>query len=86
MKLIPVSDEQLLLERGVGLEWELDRARRDIARLEKERTEIIEHCIRHGIFEADEYALISRCSPDGNTREHYFIRREERQDGGPGGV
>lgn len=85
MKLIPVSEERLLLERGYSLEWAIDRERRKIAQREKERLEIIEHCVRNGIFKADEYALVSRPTSNEVGQDYYFVRRTEEADGEPSG-
>ena len=83
LKLIPVSEEHLLLERGCGLEWELDRARREIARIEKERADIIDHCVRNGIFRVSEFALVSCVVADGSERRYRFIRQSKSEAGGP---
>lgn len=83
LKLIPVSEERLLLERGRALEWEIDRARRQIARMEKERAEIIDHCIRNGIFHVGELALVPCTQMEGSERRYRFIREGSSGNGEP---
>ncbi len=83
LKLIPVSEERLLLERGRALEWEIDRASRQIARMEKERAEIIDHCVRNGIVRVGELALVPCPPAEGSERRYRFVREGLGGDGGP---
>lgn len=79
IELIPVSEEYVLLERAKGLEWEIDRHYRNLAILEKERREIIEHCLRMGIMEANEYRLVRRQGVVGDGPDSYRVERIERE-------
>ncbi len=75
LNLIPVSEERFLLERMKGLEWSIDRLHRDLAACEKERQEILDHCLRTGITEAEGFQLVKR---QGVPRESPDSWRVER--------
>ncbi len=75
LELIPVTDERLLLERMRGLEWSIDRLQRDLAACEKERTEILDHCIRNEIFEAEGFRLVKRQGVPGEREDAWRVER-----------
>lgn len=75
LELIPVSDERLLLERMRGLEWSIDRLHRDLAACEKERTEILDHCLRNEIFEAEGFRLVKRQGVPGRGQDAWRVER-----------
>ena len=75
LELIPVSDERLLLERMRGLEWSIDRLHRDLAACEKERSEILDHCLRHEIFEAEGFRLVKRQGVPGEGQDSWRVER-----------
>ena len=75
LELIPVSDERLLLERMRGLEWSIDRLHRDLAACEKERNEILDHCLRNEIFEAEGFRLMKRQGVPGEGRDSWRVER-----------
>jgi len=75
LELIPVSDERFLLERMRGLEWSIDRLHRDLAACEKERTEILDHCLRNEIFEAEGFRLVKRQGVPGESPDSWRVER-----------
>jgi len=75
LELIPVSDERFLLERMRGLEWSIDRLHRDLAACEKERCEILDHCLRHEIFEAEGFRLMKRQGGPGESPDSWRVER-----------
>jgi len=75
LKLIPVSEERFLLERMRGLEWSIDRLHRDLAACEKERSEILDHCLRHEIFEAEGFRLVKRQGVPGESQDAWRVER-----------
>jgi len=75
LELIPVSDERFLLERMRGLEWSIDRLHRDLAACEKERSEILNHCLRNAIFEAEGVRLVKRQGVPGEGPDSWRVER-----------
>lgn len=75
LELIPVSEERLLLERMRGLEWSIDRLHRDLAACEKERSDILDHCLRNEIFEAEGFRLVKRQGVPGESQDAWRVER-----------
>jgi hypothetical protein len=79
IKLIQLSEERMLLQRVGSIDWEIDRLHRGLAALEKERGEIIDHCLRMGITEVDELRLVRRQGIAGEGPDAYRIERIEQE-------
>lgn len=75
LKLIPISEERFLLERMKGLEWSIDRLHRDLAACEKERQEILDHCLRAGITEVEGFRLVKRQGVPGESPDSWRVER-----------
>ena len=79
IELIPVSEEQILLERARSLEWAIDQANRKVADLSKERWEIIEHCLRNEITAASDLRLVRKKGVECESPDAYRVERIERE-------
>lgn len=79
IKLIPVSEEQILLERARSLEWAIDQANRKVADLSKEHWDIIEHCLRNGITTASDLRLVRKQGVACESPDAYRVERIGRE-------
>ena len=75
IKLIPVSEEQILLERARSLEYAIDQAKRRVADLSKERWDIIEHCLSNGITKASDLRLVRKKGVTCESPDAYRVER-----------
>jgi hypothetical protein len=79
IKLIPVSEEQILLERARSLEYAIDQAKRRVADLSKERWDIVEHCLRNGITKASDLRLVRRKGVACESPDAYRVERIDQE-------
>jgi len=79
IKLIPVSEEQILLERARSIEYAIDQAKRRVADLSKEHWDIIEHCLRNGITKASDRQLVRRRGVACESPDAYRVERIDQE-------